>query len=123
TPHTHRIVVLPLAEKDQWHENIPHPAKQKRVREFDLTRSHNTWPSENGTRQNRDRPRKPPCQMHQQKFRGWHSLEIVRCVVEPAQMAEPFCIDQITKISRKMPLDPDVPWRNDQKEDRQILPA
>ena len=42
---------------------------------------------------------------------------------ESAQMTEPFRANLITKISGEMPLHPNVPWRNDQAENREILPS
>jgi hypothetical protein len=47
----------------------------------------------------------------------------MRRIVEPAQMPDPFRPDQVTKVSGKMPLRPNVPRRDDQTEDQQVLPA
>ena len=47
----------------------------------------------------------------------------MRRIGKPAQMTQPFRADQVTKVIRKMPLRPDVPRRDDQTKDQQVLPA
>src|SRR5256886_7184777 len=47
TPHRHRIVILSLPEKEQWHKNNRHPAQRQRIGEIDLMRPYYAAPGEN----------------------------------------------------------------------------
>src|SRR5207247_76941 len=73
--------------------------------------------------QKRNRPWKPPSQMHDQELIGGHPEEIVCLIGKSAQMTKPLRADLIMKIPGEMPLHPDVPWRDDQNEDRKIFPS
>src|SRR6188472_174751 len=61
--------------------------------------------------------------MHDQELIGGHTKEIVRLIGKSAQMPQPLRADLITKIPGEMPLYPNVPWRDDQSEDRKIFPS
>ena len=61
--------------------------------------------------------------MHDQELIGGHPEEIVCLIGKSAQMTKPLRADLIMKIPGKMPLHPDVPWRDDQNEDRKIFPS
>jgi hypothetical protein len=113
---------LPLAQKEQWDEHHGHPAKQQCIAEIDFARPDYTTPGKNHTRQQRDRPWKPPGHMENHKLIGRHAEEIVRLISEPTQVSQPFGPDQKTKIMREVPLRPDVPGRHDQKKNHRIFP-
>src|SRR4029434_10967020 len=59
--------------------------------------------------------------MHDQELIGGHTKEIVRLIGKSAQMTQPLRADLIRKIPGEMPLHPNVPWRDDQNEDRKIF--
>src|SRR6266496_3502327 len=61
--------------------------------------------------------------MHDQKLVGRHANVIVRSIGKPAQMPQPFMADQVAKIPWRMPFRPDVPGRNNENKERQILPS
>src|SRR4029453_14765137 len=86
-------------------------------------RSNHPAPGKNNAGQKRNRPRKPPGQMHDQELIGGHTKEIVPLIGKTAEMTKPLRADLITKIPGEMPLHPNVPWRDDQNKDRKIFPS
>src|SRR5438046_10597887 len=117
------MVTLALSQKQQRDKDNTHAAQRQCVREIELARPNHPAPGENNAGQQRDRPWKPPGQMHDQELIGGHPEEIVCLIGKSAQMTKPHRAGLIMKIPGKMPLHPDVPTTDEQSEDLMIFPS
>ena len=100
-----------------------HPAERKRVGKFDFARPKNPPPGQHDPRQDREGPRKPPREMQGEEDPPRHIVVGVPGIRFAREMHQPFARRELLEETRMPPLQPNVPRRRDEQENRESRPS
>src|ERR1700724_315726 len=121
-PHAHRIIVLPLSDEDNGQKDHSHPDQRQRFRKTEFAWTNYFSPAEDRSRNNCDRPWKPPNEMHPDKLKSRHPVVATWDIGKRTKVVDPFDLNQLMQKTGEMQLGCDVPRHDQGDEDQYVGP-
>src|SRR5207248_1185184 len=120
--HAQRVVILSLADSQNWCQHRNGPGHRESILETNLARPHYPPPGKDQRRQNRQRPGKPPGEMTGEKLPARNIVIPIPVRIAAQQMFNPLLSNNAMKRPIKMDFDPEIPRSDDGEKKQQVRP-